>query len=192
MGIEFRTRDTDTLKRAAQNYVIGNSGSDDNQGGDEDNSGSGDNGSDNGDGDSNGDNGSDNGGSSNGSGGNTADQTGAVSGEHVKYTVVKGDTLSKIAKNNGVSLAQLLTWNSQIKNPNLILPGQIITVGYIQGVNAAASSTLEGAVYDEVKVGDCLIKIARRNGITLGTVIALNPDLAKQKYIYPSQKVRVK
>jgi hypothetical protein len=23
-------------------------------------------------------------------------------------------------------------------------------------------------------------------------VIALNPDLAKQKYIYPSQKVRVK
>lgn len=192
LGIEFRTRDTDTLKRAAQNYVIGNSGSDDNQGGDEDNSGSGDNGSDNGDGDSNGDNGSDNGGSSNGSGGNTADQTGAVSGEHVKYTVVKGDTLSKIAKNNGVSLAQLLTWNSQIKNPNLILPGQIITVGYIQGVNAAASSSLEGAVYDEVKVGDCLIKIARRNGITLSAVIALNPDLAKQKYIYPSQKVRVK
>ena len=186
LGIEFRTRDTDTLKRAAQNYVIGDSGSDDDQGGDEDNSGSGDNGSDNGDSDSNGD------GSGNGSGGSTAGQTGTVSGEHVKYTVVKGDTLSKIAKNNGVSLAQLLAWNSQIKNPNLILPGQIITVGYIQGVNAAASSSLEGAVYDEVKVGDCLIKIARRNGITLGTVIALNPDLAKQKYIYPSQKVRVK
>src|SRR5215213_3095995 len=44
------------------------------------------------------------------------------------YTVKPGDTLSKIAKNNGVSLAQLLQANPQITDPNRIRVGDPITV----------------------------------------------------------------
>jgi spore coat assembly protein SafA len=42
--------------------------------------------------------------------------------------VKKGDTLSGIAKANGVSLKALLAANPQIKNPNVIIPGQKITI----------------------------------------------------------------
>lgn len=41
-------------------------------------------------------------------------------------TVAKGDSLSSIAKNAGVSLDDLLRVNPQIKNPDLIHPGQAI------------------------------------------------------------------
>lgn len=173
LGIEFRTQ-ADTLKRAAQNYVIGEIPSDSGQ-------------------DSSGDDSSDNGGSgsSGGASGSGAAQSGTVADAAAKYTVVKGDTLSRIAKKHGISLSQLLTWNPQIKNPNLIYPGQIIAVGVIQGAGVAAVSA-DGAVYDEVRQGDCLYKIAGRNGITLKAVIDMNPEIARQKYIYAGQKIRVK
>jgi len=44
------------------------------------------------------------------------------------YTVKPGDTLSKIAMRNGVSLAQLLAANPQISNPNNIKVGDTINV----------------------------------------------------------------
>jgi murein DD-endopeptidase MepM/ murein hydrolase activator NlpD len=44
------------------------------------------------------------------------------------YTIKAGDNLSKIAKRNGVSLAQLLKANPQISNPNKIRVGQVINL----------------------------------------------------------------
>ena len=44
------------------------------------------------------------------------------------YTVKPGDTLSKIAMRNGVSLAQLLQANPQITDPNKIRVGDAINV----------------------------------------------------------------
>jgi LysM repeat protein len=45
------------------------------------------------------------------------------------YTVKKGDTLSSIAKQYGVSWQQLYEWNKDIiKDPNLIYPGQVLKV----------------------------------------------------------------
>lgn len=43
------------------------------------------------------------------------------------YTVVKGDTLSKIAQRFKTKVATLVEWN-KIANPNLIFPGQILRV----------------------------------------------------------------
>lgn len=48
--------------------------------------------------------------------------------ENGNYTVVPGDTLGRIARRNGVSLAQLLNWNPQITNPNRIRVGQSIFI----------------------------------------------------------------
>jgi murein DD-endopeptidase MepM/ murein hydrolase activator NlpD len=44
------------------------------------------------------------------------------------YTVKPGDTLSKIAMRNGVSLPQLLQANPQVTNPNNIKVGQVLNV----------------------------------------------------------------
>ena len=44
------------------------------------------------------------------------------------YTVKPGDTLSKIAMHNGVSVVQLLQANPQIKDPNKIKVGDILNV----------------------------------------------------------------
>lgn len=44
------------------------------------------------------------------------------------HTVVRGDTLWAIANTYGVSLSAVIRWNPQIKNPNLILPGEKVRV----------------------------------------------------------------
>lgn len=46
---------------------------------------------------------------------------------YVYYTVKAGDTLSKIARDYGTSVSQLVAWNN-IKNPNLIYVGQTFRV----------------------------------------------------------------
>lgn len=43
------------------------------------------------------------------------------------YTVVKGDNLTRIAKRFGTTVNQLVQWNN-IKNPNLIYPGQRLRI----------------------------------------------------------------
>lgn len=48
--------------------------------------------------------------------------------EAVYHTVARGDTLWAIARTYGVALSQLIARNPQIKNPNLILPGQKVRV----------------------------------------------------------------
>jgi len=78
------------------------------------------------------------------------------------YTVKSGDTLSRIAMRNGVSLAQLLQANPQISNPNNIKVGDIINVpnGEVTTENtkplpanvpaAAAAGALGKALADEL------------------------------------------
>ncbi|KGR86764.1 SafA/ExsA family spore coat assembly protein [Lysinibacillus odysseyi] len=44
------------------------------------------------------------------------------------YTVVKGDTLWKIASKNQVGLSELISLNPNLANPDLIYPGQKIAI----------------------------------------------------------------
>ena len=44
------------------------------------------------------------------------------------YTIKKGENLSKIATDHGVTLEELMAANPQIKNPNRIAEGQQITI----------------------------------------------------------------
>src|SRR3546814_19155571 len=57
------------------------------------------------------------------------------------HTVQHGDTLSAIARQNGVSLAALLPANPQISNPGLIYPGDSID---IPGGNAGPADAANG------------------------------------------------
>ncbi|MCM1220209.1 MAG: LysM peptidoglycan-binding domain-containing protein [Lachnoclostridium sp.] len=54
-----------------------------------------------------------------------SDKPAAVKG---KYVVQKGDSLSRIAGKAGITLNKLMTANPQIKNANLIVPGQQINL----------------------------------------------------------------
>ncbi|WP_340640480.1 N-acetylmuramoyl-L-alanine amidase [Bacillus atrophaeus] len=55
------------------------------------------------------------------------------------YTVKKGDTLSAIAKEHGVSVANLQKWNN-IKNPNKIKVGQVLKLTGSSGSSKPSSS----------------------------------------------------
>ncbi|TWN12719.1 N-acetylmuramoyl-L-alanine amidase [Bacillus licheniformis] len=60
------------------------------------------------------------------------------------YTVKKGDTLSAIAKANGVSVANLQSWNN-IKDPNKIMVGQVLKL--TGSVSSKPSSSGKKYVY---------------------------------------------
>ena len=68
---------------------------------------------------------SDDGGALSGTGSRTA---AAESAAAETYTVRKGDTLWGIAKRYDVTLAALIAANPQIKNPNLIYPGDKVAI----------------------------------------------------------------
>lgn len=57
---------------------------------------------------------------------NTQTQTADTGAQKKTYTVKRGDTMWGIAKANGMTLAQLVAKNPQIKNPNLIYVGNVI------------------------------------------------------------------
>ena len=59
----------------------------------------------------------------------TAMSGGTEGGRQAAYhTVARGDTLWAIANRYGVSLSAIIQWNPQIRNPNLIRPGERVRV----------------------------------------------------------------
>jgi spore coat assembly protein SafA len=99
------------------------------------------------------------------------------------YTVKRGDTLSAIAQQHGVSLSSLVAANPQISNPNLIHPGQQIHLpGSAQSAPASSYT---------VQRGDSLSAIAQQNGVSLSSLIAANPQISNPNLIYPGQEVRI-
>ncbi|MBO9623381.1 MAG: LysM peptidoglycan-binding domain-containing protein [Sphingomonas sp.] len=100
-------------------------------------------------------------------------------GSHV---VKRGDTLSQIAAQNGVSLSALLVANPQITHPNLIFPGQEVRIP--TGGNGAARGSYT------VKPGDTLSGIAARYGLDWHD-LALDNGLANPNLIFAGQTIRL-
>src|SRR5690606_30175023 len=100
------------------------------------------------------------------------------------YTVKKGDTLSHIAKRFGTTVSNLVKINN-IKNPNLIYPGQKIRI-------SGSASLSSKAQYYTVKKGDTLSHIAVRYKTTVSNLVKLNPNIKNPNLIYPGQRIRVK
>lgn len=84
------------------------------------------------------------------------------------YTVKKGDTLSKIARTEGVPLTALLSANN-LTMKSIIRPGQILTVPSREGV----APLPEGGLYVVAK-GDSLSKIARTHGTSVEALAEVN------------------
>ena len=52
----------------------------------------------------------------------------ALSASALSHTVVKGDTMWKVASKYQVGTSEVIRANPQISNPNLIYPGQVLTI----------------------------------------------------------------
>ena len=165
LGIEFRTEDG-TLKRAAQNYVIGKNVVGDNAG--SNNGGSGDT-------ENNNSSNSDNGNNSNNSNINSSLLPTTISSQQdfIIYTVERGDSLWKIAARfygQGSSWRRIYEDNmAVIKNPHRLYAGQKLIIrltGLAYPVQETPAPVSEAAVSEgtayRVQKGDRLWTIAYR------------------------------
>ncbi|WP_456273108.1 LysM peptidoglycan-binding domain-containing protein [Bacillus sp. AK031] len=83
------------------------------------------------------------------------------------YVVKRGDYLSKIGRNYGVSVSNLKSWNGL--STDLIFPGQRLKVsasGSTSSAPAKTVSSLQGDTYTVVS-GDTLSHIAKRYGVSV-------------------------
>ena len=102
----------------------------------------------------------------------------STSGNAQMYYVHQGDTLYRIARNNGISLSTLLEWNNlSVDSP--IHPGQGLIVSYgsssstEEAEETAASSESTETTYT-VQPGDGLWRIAKNHGLTLDELKSMN------------------
>ena len=118
------------------------------------------------------------------------------SGNASTYTVKSGDTLSKIAKQHGVTVQNLMDWNNL--NSHLIYPGQVFKVSKpssssnssSKSSNSGSSSSSSSSSTYTVKSGDTLSHIAAAHGVTVKNLMEWNN--LSTTLIYPGNKLVVK
>lgn len=101
----------------------------------------------------------------------------------VTYTVKRGDTLGSIAKRYGISVQQLINANN-IKSPNLIYVGQILTIPTESNIH-----DMNHILYT-VRRGNSLYQIARKYNTTIAHLVRLN-RISNPNLIYAGQVLRI-
>lgn len=104
----------------------------------------------------------------------------------VIYIVKRGDTLSQIAKDYGVSVQSIVD-NNGIVNPNLIYVGQKLI---IKGGTENAGGEQNQVVYI-VKRGDSLSQIAQNYRVSVQSIVNSN-NIANPNLIYVGQRLVIK
>ena len=101
------------------------------------------------------------------------------------YTVQRGDTLRRIAARCDTTATALALANPQIRNPNLIYPGQVI---FLPGAILAGDGSFDIYV---VQRGDTLTALARRFGTTIARLRELNPIITNSNVIEEGQRLAI-
>lgn len=108
-----------------------------------------------------------------------------ASGCGSSVTVVKGDTLRKIADRCGTTVSALLRANPELGSGNLIYPGQVLQLpGAILGTDG-------GYFIYVVARGDTLKGLATRFSTTVDALLKSNPEITNQNLIYEGQWIKV-
>ena len=109
----------------------------------------------------------------------------AAAGCGSSVTVVKGDTLRKIAERCGTTVSALQRANPEIGSGNLIFPGQVLQLpGAILGTDG-------GYFIYVVARGDTLRGLATRFGTTVDDLLKSNPEITNRNVIYEGQWIKV-
>ena len=119
-------------------------------------------------------------------------------GEDGYYTVVRGDTLSLVARNHGMTTEDLMRLNG-IANANMVWVGQKLRVSaraaaIEQPIAAAAGRGLAPGAAEGIYVvqaGDTLSEIAAVHGTTVQQMLVDN-GLPNGRFIYAGQRLRVR
>ncbi len=93
------------------------------------------------------------------------------------YTVKNGDTLYNIAREFGVTVAELERFNG-LPDENLLTVGQDVLI------------PVSGSIH-RVTNGESLYSIASQYGIPLDSIINANPDIRPPYTIYPGQIIKI-
>ena len=96
------------------------------------------------------------------------------------YTVKRGDTLSEIALKYNTTVSNLVNLNN-ISNPNLIYPGQVITINGSNNIENGQNSC--GKITYTIKRGDTLSSIARKYNTSVNKLVMLN-NISNPNLIY--------
>lgn len=121
-------------------------------------------------------------------------QAAGGSGSGGYYTVAAGDSLSLIARNNGLTTDALMQLNG-LSNANFVWVGQKLRVSarvpaVAQAISTAPETSAAGNIY-VVRQGDTLSQIAARQQTTVQQLLADN-GLPAGSYIYVGQRLRVR
>ena len=100
------------------------------------------------------------------------------------YTVQRGDTLSKIAREYNVTVAHIVELND-ITNPNLIYPGEKLRITESDVTNLSPIPKNNYSTYT-VRRGDTLSGIARRFGVSVNYLVTAN-NIQNPNLIFPGQ-----
>jgi LysM repeat protein len=90
------------------------------------------------------------------------------------HTVVKGDVFIRLARQYGVTVAELAKANPHIKNPGMIFPGDILNIPVKEHI---------------VVKGEAFFMIAQYYGVTVPQLIGANPHIQDPGKIYPGDKL---
>jgi len=107
----------------------------------------------------------------------TAEETAVTpdTATYANYTVVKGDTLSGIAKRYGMKLDEIISINN-ITKPNLINVGQVLNI------------IAYNPCFHTVVKGDTLSAIAKKYNLSLSDIVSIN-NIKNPNLIYVGQKI---
>lgn len=111
----------------------------------------------------------------------------------IKYVVLPGDTLYRIATRFGITVRGIIAANN-IVDPNLIYPGQVLVIPLSSQQPAAplppASPSSPSPVRYIVNPGDTLYRISRLYGVPVTRIILTN-HIVNPNLIYPGQSLTI-
>lgn len=107
----------------------------------------------------------------------------------ISYRIRRGDTLARISRRYGVSMANLQDWN-KLSNPGDIIAGRSLTIYVPRPRGAAGGATASGAIVYTVKPGDTLWDIARAHNVTVSALRRTN-GLDRRAAIHPGDRLRI-
>ncbi len=109
----------------------------------------------------------------------------AASSCGTSYTIVKGDTLTKIAAKCGTTVSALRRANPEIGSGNKIYPGQVLL---LPGPLIKGSNGFDTYI---IARGDTLKALAKRFDTTVDYLMSLNKDIKDANVIYEGQRLVV-
>lgn len=106
------------------------------------------------------------------------------------YVARRGDTLSEIAKNNGLGLSELMRLNG-LTNSNFIWVGQKLRItARVAAVKLDKEIEPKLAIIHVFKAGDTLEALAQENNTTVDALLRAN-GLPHEKFIWVGQRLRI-